>query len=98
MRGVGYFDADAVDAAVEPEAQDRLELGPDLRVGPVEVGLLRGEQVQVPLAGRAVRSRDPGPRGAAEDRLPVVRRKVAAGAASGPEPEPGAFGGPGLGG
>ncbi len=70
-------DAEAVDAAVEPEAQDRLELGAHLRVLPVEVGLLGVEEVQVPLARLAVRLGDAGPRGAAEDRLPVVRRQLA---------------------
>ena len=41
----------------------------DLRVGPVQVGLLGREQVQVPLPVR-----HPGPGRAAEDRRPVVRR------------------------
>lgn len=39
------------------------------RVFPVEVGLLGSEQMEVPLPVL-----DPRPRGAAEDRLPVVRR------------------------
>ncbi len=65
---VGDVDAEAVDAEVEPEAQDGGEFGGDLGVVPVEVGLLGGEEVQVPVAVR-----DPGPGGAAEDRLPVVR-------------------------
>ena len=59
-----------------------------LGAGPVEVRLLGREQVQVPLARRAVRLGDPGPARAAEDRLPVVRRQVAARAAARPEPEP----------
>jgi hypothetical protein len=42
------------------------------RVGPVEVRLLRREQVQVPLAVR-----HPGPRRAAERADPVVRRVLA---------------------
>jgi len=50
----GGVDPDAVDAAIEPEPQDVLELLADLRVGPVEVRLLGREQVQVPLPGRAV--------------------------------------------
>ena len=88
----GGIDPDAVDAAIEPEPQDVLELLPHLRVGPVEVRLLGREQVQVPLPRRAVRGGRPGPRGAAEDRRPVVRREVTAGTAPGPEPEPFAFG------
>src|SRR6266699_3425687 len=51
--------------------------------------LLGGEQVQVPLPRLAVPGRRPGPGGAAEDRLPVVRGQVATARA---EPEPGAFG------
>src|SRR4051812_43721702 len=34
---------------VEPEAQHVLELAADVRVVPVEVGLLGGEQVEIPL-------------------------------------------------
>ena len=52
---VGHVDAEAVDAQVQPEPQDRAELVADRRVVPVEVGLLGGEQVQVPLAVRARR-------------------------------------------
>src|SRR5207302_8962407 len=40
-------DPEAADAAVEPEADDRLELRADVRVPPVEVRLLRREVVQV---------------------------------------------------
>ena len=63
-------DPEAVDAAVEPEAQDLLER---LRHGvdvPVEVGLLGGEEVEVVLAARLVA----GPGRPAEDRRPAVRR------------------------
>ena len=70
-------DAEPVDPAVEPEAQDRLELGAHLRVLPVEVGLLGVEEVQVPLTGLAVGLGDTRPRSAAEDRLPVVGRQLA---------------------
>ncbi len=65
-------DAEAVHAHVQPEAQDGAELVADGRVLPVEVGLLGGEEVQVPLPRRAVGLGDPGPGGAAEDGLPVV--------------------------
>ena len=40
-------DTEAGDAAVEPEAEDAVELGADVRVPPVEVGLLGRELVQV---------------------------------------------------
>ena len=76
-------DPEPGDAAVEPEAQHVLVLGPDVRVRPVEVGLLWGEQVQIPLAVRHAR-----PGGAAEDRLPFVRRQLTVGPMSRPEPEP----------
>ncbi len=82
---VGDVDAEAVDAHVEPEAQDRAELVRDGGVFPVEVGLLRREEVQVPLAGGAVRVRGPRPGGAAEDGLPVVGREFAVGALAGAE-------------
>ena len=62
-------DPEAVDAAVEPEAQDVDEHVADLGVAPVEVGLRGVEEVQVPLAVRDAR-----PRVATEDRRPVVRR------------------------
>jgi hypothetical protein len=64
-------DAEAVHPAVQPEPHRVLQVGDDLRVGEVEVGLLRREQVQVPLAVG-----NPGPGGSAEDGVPVVRRLV----------------------
>ena len=60
---------EAVDAAVEPAAHHRVDRLPDLRVLPVEVGLLGREEVQVVLAGGLV----VGPRRAGERRAPVGR-------------------------
>ena len=71
---VGDVDAEAGHTAVEPEAQDRLELLADLGVLPVEVGLGHVEEVEVPLAGRSVGLGDPRPGWPPEDRAPVVRR------------------------
>ena len=81
---VGHVDPEAVDAAVEPEAQHVLEHRRDLGVAPVEVGLAGVEEVEVPLAVL-----DLGPRGAAEDGLPVVggravRRRRGRGSARAP--------------
>ena len=79
---VGDVDAKAVDPEVEPEAQDRLELGDDLRVLPVEVGLGAVEEVEVPEAGvGAVGRWQRGPAGAVEHAAPVVRRLGAPGLA-----------------
>ena len=55
-QAVGDVDAEAVDAHVQPEAQERAELVAHGRVVPVEVGLLGREEVQVPLARGAVGS------------------------------------------
>ena len=62
--------AEAVHALVQPEAHDVVDLFADLRVLPVQVGLLDGEVVQVELVGRLV----PFPHGGAEAGNPVVRR------------------------
>src|SRR6478672_50845 len=62
-------------SAVEPEAQNALELGGYLGVGPIEIRLLSREQMQVPLTVR-----DASPGRAAEHGRPVVRREVASGA------------------
>jgi hypothetical protein len=78
-RGV---DADAGNAALEPEPQDVLVLGPHVRVLPVEVRLLGREQVQVPLPVADAR---PGP--SPEVRLPAVWRQLARRAHTRPEPE-----------
>ncbi len=87
---VGDVDAEAVGAEVEPEAQDGAELVLDGGVVPVEVGLLGGEEVQVPLSVG-----DAGPGGPAEDRLPVVGGQFAVLALAGAEVE--AFAQPGSG-
>ena len=60
--------AEAVDAAVEPEAHGVVDGVADLGIAPVEVGLLREEGVAVVLAGGGVA----GPGGAAEVATPVV--------------------------
>ena len=64
--------AEAVHASVEPEADDVLHRGHDLRVAPVEVRLLRVERVQVPAAALLVAA----PGRASEHGFPVVRRAV----------------------
>ncbi|EXF43037.1 hypothetical protein BAY1663_04539 [Pseudomonas sp. BAY1663] len=67
---VDDVDAKTVDAALEPEAQHAMHRLDDLRVAPVQVRLLRQEQVQVVLLGVLV----PGPGAAGvELRAPVVR-------------------------
>ena len=58
---MGHVHPEAGDAAVQPEAQDALEFVVDGVVVPVEVRLGGVEEVQVPLAGCAVRFGDPGP-------------------------------------
>ena len=65
------IDAESVDATVRPEPQRALEVRLDLGVRPVEVGLRRVEQVQVPLA-----ILDPLPRRGVEPRPPVRRREL----------------------
>ncbi len=79
-------DTEAVDAAVQPPPQDGLELVTDLGIAPVEVGLRRVEQVQVPLAVGHAR-----PGRAAEERLPVVGWLRPVPAESGEEVVAGAF-------
>ena len=63
-------DAEARHAAVEPKAEDAVELAAHLGVPPVEVGLLLEEVGQVVLAGEHVEP----PRRAHEHARPVVRR------------------------
>ncbi|HEX4745370.1 MAG TPA: hypothetical protein VFU99_00675 [Gaiellaceae bacterium] len=70
---LGDVDAEAGDSTVEPESEYAVELGPDLGVPPVQVGLLRREVVQVVAPALGVESPR---RPTAEDRLPVVRYLV----------------------
>jgi hypothetical protein len=90
---VGHVDTEAVDSSVGPEAQGGAEVGPDLLVVPVEVGLFGREEVQVPLPVR-----DLLPRAAAEDRRPVGGREFAVLAAAVAEHIAAAGGGTGGGG
>ena len=69
-----HVHAETVHAAVQPESEHVVELGADLLVLPVQVGLVGVEQVQVPLPGGAVRFGDPGPGAAAEHAFPVGGR------------------------
>lgn len=92
-QGVGHVDAEAVDTPVGPEAQGGAEVGADLFVAPVEVGLLGREQVQIPLSVRY-----PLPGAAAEHGLPVGGRKFPVRTASVPEDVPLAGGRAGPGG
>lgn len=91
-QAVRDVDPEPVDAPVQPEPQDVLELGPNLGVFPVQVGLLGREHVQVPGSRAAVRLGDPGPGAAAEVGGPVVGRQFAAPAPAGHEPEAFALG------
>ncbi len=65
---VDHVGPEAVDPPVEPEPQHPVHGFDHLGLGPVQVGLLGQEQVQVPLPGVVV----PRPRPAAEGRPPVV--------------------------
>ena len=71
---VDDVDAEPVDSAVQPEAEHVVHCGDDLRIGPVDVGLLRQKEVEVPLTGGLVER----PCRAAERRAPVVRRPAGA--------------------
>ena len=67
---VSHVDAKAVDVAVEPESDDVIEIVGDGRLPPIQVRLLGGEEVEVPLPAGVVS----GPRRPPEHRQPVVRR------------------------
>src|SRR5712671_6441100 len=84
----GGVDADAGDAAIEPEAEDLLVLATNVRVIPVQVWLVRREEVEVPLARAAVRVGRASPRRTREIRRPARRHLVAVNAAARVEPEP----------
>ena len=72
-------DPEAVDPAVAPEPEDVVELRPHVGVLPVQVGLGHVEDVQVPLARRAVGLGHALPAPTAEHRRPVVGGLLAAG-------------------
>src|SRR4051794_19114367 len=71
---VSHVDAKSVDSAVQPKLQYRFELPVNLRIGPVKVGLFRGEQVEVPLLWITRRSGHGRPRRATEAAHPVIGR------------------------
>ena len=71
-QAVRHVDAEAVGAVVGPESQRFLEFLVHVRILPIQIRLLLGEHVQVPLSVI-----DLLPRRAAEQRLPVVRRQLA---------------------
>ena len=73
---VCHVDSETGCAAVKPEAQDAVELVAHLWVLPVQVGLRRVKDVQVPLPGGAIRFGNTGPGDVTENRLPVVRRQL----------------------
>ena len=66
------IDTEAVGAVVKPKTQGFDEVSSHIRVLPVPVGLLHGEQVQIPLSVGHAR-----PRGAAEMGHPVSGRQFA---------------------
>ena len=82
---VSHVDAEAVDPSLEPEVHRFLKLCPHAVVVPVEVWLLRREQVQVPLPRASVSLGDAGPCRPAEPAHPVIGALVTAGATAVPE-------------
>ena len=79
------IDAEAIDAAVKPPFEDRVEFLPNFLVPPVEVRLRGVECMEVPLPIGA--SSDATPCGPTENGLPVVRCPFASCAATGREVE-----------
>ncbi len=94
-RGV---DPHSADAAIEPEAQDLLVLAEDVWMVPVEIRLLGGEQVEVPLPRCPVGVDRAGPGVAREVGDPVVRHLGSVVAPPRSEPEALALRGTGPGG
>ena len=74
---MGDIEPEAVNATVQPEPQGLGEVVKHFRVVPVDIWLFRGEQMQVPLAGRAIGLGHPGPGRTAEHRGPIVRWQFA---------------------
>ena len=70
MNGI---DPESIDPAIEPESQNVEHRRPDLKVPPVEVGLLSEECMIVILAGRFIE----GPSRPPELTEPVVGRRAA---------------------
>ena len=64
-----HIDAEAIDAPVEPEAQDIIHRLAHLEIAPVEIGLLHIEQVQVVLSALFVEV----PGRTAKPARPVIR-------------------------
>jgi hypothetical protein len=74
-QAMGHIDPKSVHPAVGPEAQCVTEVGPHFLVLPVEIRLLRGEEVEVPLP---ITGWCPGR--STEKRFPVVGRQLTASA------------------
>ena len=83
---------ETVDAAIEPEAQHVIEVIDDILVRPVEINLLLGKGVQIPLSGHAVGLGDARPRATAEYGVPVVWGQITVGSLPVTEEESGSFG------
>ena len=78
-QAMGDVHAEALDTALHPEAQEGAEVLVDVRVGPVEVGLLGCEQVEVvpaPVLAAAGERLHRLPGRPTEERAPVVRGTV----------------------
>ncbi len=67
---LGNVDSEAIHSTVEPEFEDGIELGSDTFVLPVQIRLLRQEEMEVVLAGGVIER----PSGPSEEAHPVVWR------------------------